>query len=215
MSNPPTTDPALLEALEKAKHHTMTPEEYAEQRRSFARGMCPSHRDYAEWCEQVDKVLGAQDRADTIESLRAEIATLKAKLAETEKPIIAGIPSCDCGATAYGMWADIHSPSCASIGVLRKNAERHGNDQREPRCSTGASAFGKCSRRIRGPTMELHWSVKVERDGEHIVTIESNCLCGREISFEDEVTIRTAAHHLLSFIGDPPPEFFSAKKLER
>lgn len=89
MSNPPTTDPALLEALEKAKHHVMTPEEHAAQRRSFMRGMCPSHRDYSEWCEQVDKVLGVQDHADEIESLRAEIAALKAKLAETEKQVYA------------------------------------------------------------------------------------------------------------------------------
>ena len=84
MSNLPTTDPALLEALEKAKCHVMTPEEHAAQRRSFVRGMCPSHRDYSEWCEQVDKMLGIQDRADEIESLRAENAALKAKLAERE-----------------------------------------------------------------------------------------------------------------------------------
>lgn len=50
-----------------------------------------------------------------------------------------------------------------------------------------------------------HWSVTVERNGEQIVTIETNCLAGREISTEDEEAIRTAAHHLLAFIGDPPP----------
>jgi len=48
---------------------------------------------------------------------------------------------------------------------------------------------------------DQHWA----RAGENIVTIESNCLSGREISPEDEETIRTAARHLLSFIGDPAP----------
>lgn len=48
-----------------------------------------------------------------------------------------------------------------------------------------------------------HWSVTVEHDGENIVTIESNCLCGRDLSAEDEETICTAAVHLLSFIGRP------------
>ena len=47
-----------------------------------------------------------------------------------------------------------------------------------------------------------HWSVTVSRNGEEIVTIESNCVSGREISPADEETIRTAAHHLLGFIGD-------------
>jgi hypothetical protein len=53
--------------------------------------------------------------------------------------------------------------------------------------------------------MTDHWSVTVERNGEQIVTIESNCLSGREISPEDEEAIRTAARHLLAFIGDPVP----------
>lgn len=48
---------------------------------------------------------------------------------------------------------------------------------------------------------EEHWSVTVERNGEKVVTIESNCLSGRDISGEDEATIRTAATHLLAFIG--------------
>lgn len=47
-----------------------------------------------------------------------------------------------------------------------------------------------------------HWSVTVERDGENVVKIESNCLSGREISKEDEKVIRDCAHHLLSFIGE-------------
>jgi len=49
--------------------------------------------------------------------------------------------------------------------------------------------------------------VSVETSGDLIVAIETNMLAGREISKADEVAIRTAAHHLLAFIGDPnPPE---------
>ena len=49
----------------------------------------------------------------------------------------------------------------------------------------------------------MTWAVTVERDGEKVVTIETNCLSGREISAEDTQAIRTAAHHLLAFIGEP------------
>lgn len=50
---------------------------------------------------------------------------------------------------------------------------------------------------------DKHWSVTVCADGDEIVTIESNCLSGRQISPEDEETIRKAAHHLLAFAGNP------------
>lgn len=50
-----------------------------------------------------------------------------------------------------------------------------------------------------------HWRVSVETSGEQIVAIESDMLAGREISEADEDAIRTAAHHLLAFIGDPSP----------
>lgn len=30
--------------------------------------------------------------------------------------------------------------------------------------------------------MSDHWAVTVERNGEQVVTVESNCLSGREIS---------------------------------
>lgn len=50
-----------LVAQAVAKYDAMTPEEKADhdyaQRRSFARGMCPSNRDYAEWCKVVDRLL--------------------------------------------------------------------------------------------------------------------------------------------------------------
>ena len=56
-----------------------------------------------------------------------------------------------------------------------------------------------------------HWAVEVRRNGESVVCIESNCLSGREISADDETAIRTAAHHLLSFIGDGYPQSPAAK----
>jgi len=54
-----------------------------------------------------------------------------------------------------------------------------------------------------------HWAVTVSRNGEEIVTIESNCLSGRELSNEDERVIRNAAEHLLSFVGTGILEDFS------
>lgn len=50
--------------------------------------------------------------------------------------------------------------------------------------------------------MSDHFSVTVRRNGEEIVTIETNSLSGREISPADEETIRTAAINLLGFIGE-------------
>lgn len=47
-----------------------------------------------------------------------------------------------------------------------------------------------------------HWTVTVEKDGEKILTIESNCLSGKaDLTSEDEQVIRNAAEHLLSFVG--------------
>lgn len=52
-----------------------------------------------------------------------------------------------------------------------------------------------------------HWAVTVCRNGEEIVTIESNCLSGRELSVEDTKIIHRAACNLLGFIGaGQPPE---------
>ena len=55
--------------------------------------------------------------------------------------------------------------------------------------------------RVRNET----WAVTVYRNGEAVVTIETNLLAGRDISAEDEQAIRTAATHLLAFIGEPTP----------
>lgn len=51
-------------------------------------------------------------------------------------------------------------------------------------------------------TKHPHWAVTVEASGEKIVRLETECYGGREISDADEVAIRTAAYHLLAFIGD-------------
>jgi hypothetical protein len=45
------------------------------------------------------------------------------------------------------------------------------------------------------------WAVSVERNGENVVTIESNCLSGRDLSADDKRVIEVAARHLLSFLG--------------
>lgn len=50
-----------LVAAAQARYESMTPSEKLRhdymQRRSFARGMCPTARDYEEWCERVDEVM--------------------------------------------------------------------------------------------------------------------------------------------------------------
>lgn len=48
------------------------------------------------------------------------------------------------------------------------------------------------------------WSVTVELDGKQVVTLGHNHLSGDQSPNEE--AIRTAAHHLLAFIGDPHPE---------
>jgi len=53
----------------------------------------------------------------------------------------------------------------------------------------------------------LHWSVTVECDGKHVVTIAHNHLSGDPEPNEE--AIRTAANHLLAFIGDPHPNWRS------
>lgn len=46
-----------------------------------------------------------------------------------------------------------------------------------------------------------HWAVTVSRNGQEILTIESNCVSGLDLTYEDEGVIRNAAEHLLSFVG--------------
>ncbi len=50
-----------------------------------------------------------------------------------------------------------------------------------------------------------HWAVAVERNGETVLNIASNFLSGRDLGPEDKATIRTAAEHLLAFIGYEAP----------
>ena len=55
----PDLDALIKQAV--AAYKAMSPEDKAdhdyEQRRSFVRGMCPSKRDYAEYCAAVDRLL--------------------------------------------------------------------------------------------------------------------------------------------------------------
>jgi hypothetical protein len=46
-----------------------------------------------------------------------------------------------------------------------------------------------------------HWAVSVDRNGENILTIDANCLSGRDLSDEDVDCIENCARHLLAFIG--------------
>lgn len=46
-----------------------------------------------------------------------------------------------------------------------------------------------------------HWAVTVSRNGESIVTLESNCMAGRELGEEDERIIRLAVQQLQGFVG--------------
>ncbi len=55
-------------------------------------------------------------------------------------------------------------------------------------------------------TKHPHWAVAVEAGGEEIVRLETECYGGRELSAADEGVVRTAALHLLAFIGDRKAE---------
>ena len=48
-----------------------------------------------------------------------------------------------------------------------------------------------------------HWGVDVRVNGEHVLTIESNCLFGKsDLSDVDKEAIRLAGKHLLAFVGE-------------
>lgn len=49
--------------------------------------------------------------------------------------------------------------------------------------------------------MSEHWSVTVAKDDDEILTIAEGWLAGKELSREEEETVRKAAEHLLSFLG--------------
>ena len=55
--------------------------------------------------------------------------------------------------------------------------------------------------------MSDHFAVTVWRNGESLVTIESYCLSGKaEFTEAEAETIRTAALHLMAFIGERSPD---------
>jgi len=47
-----------------------------------------------------------------------------------------------------------------------------------------------------------HWAVQIEVNGEIVLTIGHNSLSGVDDIDRHSETIRTAANHLLSFVGD-------------
>jgi hypothetical protein len=63
---------------------------------------------------------------------------------------------------------------------------------------------GSDIKRVAAAVSRDHWAVTVWRNGEEIVTIETDCLSGKEIGPADEEAIRTAAQNLRAFIGDHP-----------
>ena len=49
-------------------------------------------------------------------------------------------------------------------------------------------------------------TVTVEHNGEHLLTIEPNCVFGKELTKDDDEIIRQAARHLLAFVGQTEEE---------
>lgn len=47
-----------------------------------------------------------------------------------------------------------------------------------------------------------HWGVTCYINCQHVLTIESNSVCGRQLSDSDIEAIRNMAEHLLAFVGD-------------
>lgn len=113
------TDADLLAFIDSARNHVMTPNERYEQRRSFLRGMCPSHRDYADWCAQVDKHLppldadkdGAKKSDGGVEADTRANETAKALMAH---PSPMGSRSCDEKTIACGVAGVAPGPSDAT-----------------------------------------------------------------------------------------------------
>ena len=48
-----------------------------------------------------------------------------------------------------------------------------------------------------------HWGCDIRIDHDHVLTIEANCIFGRELAENDEEVIRNIAEHLLCFVGKP------------
>lgn len=51
-------------------------------------------------------------------------------------------------------------------------------------------------------TKVQHWRVECSINGKVALAIESNSLCGRDLTEEDEEAIRNMANHLLAFVGE-------------
>ena len=51
-----------------------------------------------------------------------------------------------------------------------------------------------------------HWGVDVRVNGAQVLTIESNCVYGKQLTDDEEEVIREAARHLLAFVGEQKTE---------
>jgi hypothetical protein len=70
--------------------------------------------------------------------------------------------------------------------------------------ATNASLTLSCDEPSPPTTCSAHWSVSVQSNGEDVLTIEHNHLCGVADIDKHGETIREAARHLLAFIGESP-----------
>jgi len=68
-------------------------------------------------------------------------------------------------------------------------------------CAINAIEHFECQRSALTDPLQ-GWSVYVERNGEHFLTISNNHIAGAEITDELAALVRTAAAHLLSFAGN-------------
>ena len=46
-----------------------------------------------------------------------------------------------------------------------------------------------------------HWAVTCNVNHKQVLVIESNCVCGKDLSDQDKESIRNMAEHLLAFVG--------------
>ena len=71
-------------------------------------------------------------------------------------------------------------------------------------CESGNPEEQGCLSPSAQPTGSIaeHWRVEVSTRGEQIVAIEPGMLAGKDLTPDDEATIRACARALLAFIGD-------------
>lgn len=146
---------------------------------------------------------------DEIVELTAEIMTLRAQLAAGRQEIEAALKQLMADAFAAKLTAT-DAADVAYVAGLQK-----GIDLLAALASPSTPEPHVSWRDANEPTQ--HWGVDVRRNGENLVTIESNCLCGKpEFSEVEAEVIRQCADHLQAFIGPrstPEPQTCEAKRV--